>query len=197
LKGEIKAQNCESENAQSKNQKFEIATAKRRNRNNFPILRFNLFMFLALAYSRLSFCIFASRRVAGWSMRWTLKPRCRHRCGFDPHVCQGFKAPSLAQGFSDFPVWNIGLPPRLVTLREPHICKTVVHFAVGKLAYYPRTIPAKFGLIQFSGFREEDLNVIFYQNMPNLHNRYKSAERKISQKNPEYMLNYSLPCSCS
>ena len=29
----------------------------------------------------------------------------------------------------------------------------------------------------------------------NLHNRYISAERKISQKNPEYMLNYSLPCS--
>jgi hypothetical protein len=27
-----------------------------------------------------------------------------------------------------------------------------------------------------------------------LHNRYKSAERKISQKNLEYMLNYSLPC---
>jgi hypothetical protein len=59
------------------------------------------------------------------------------------------------------------------------------------------THPARFGLIWFSGFREEDLNVIFYQNMPNLHNRYKSAERKISQKNPEYMLNYSLPCSCS
>jgi hypothetical protein len=34
----------------------------------------------------------------------------------------------------------------------------------------------------------------FNQNLPNLHNRYKSAERKISQKNPEYMLNYSLPC---
>ena len=33
--------------------------------------------------------------------------------------------------------------------------------------------------------------------MPNLHNQYKSAERKISQKNPEYMLNYSFPCSCS
>jgi hypothetical protein len=31
--------------------------------------------------------------------------------------------------------------------------------------------------------------------MPNLRNRYISAERKISQKNPEYMLNYSLPCS--
>jgi hypothetical protein len=29
----------------------------------------------------------------------------------------------------------------------------------------------------------EDLNVIFYQNMPNLHNRYKSAERKFSKKN--------------
>jgi hypothetical protein len=43
-------------------------------------------------------------------------------------------------------------------------------------------------LIWFSGFRGEDLNVIFYQNMPNLHNRYKSAERKISQKNPEYKM---------
>ena len=59
------------------------------------------------------------------------------------------------------------------------------------------TIPARFGLIWFSGFRGKDLNVIFYQNMPNLHNRYKWPERKISQKNLEYMLNYSLPCSCS
>jgi hypothetical protein len=62
---------------------------------------------------------------------------------------------------------------------------------------HPRTIPARFGVIWFSGFRGKDLNVIFYQNMSNLHNRYKSAERKISQKNMEYMLNYSLPCSCS
>ena len=52
---------------------------------------------------------------------------------------------------------------------------------------YPRTISAKFGLIWFSGFRGKDLNVILYQNIPNLHNRYKSAERKISQKNPEYI----------
>jgi hypothetical protein len=44
---------------------------------------------------------------------------------------------------------------------------------------HPGTIPAKFALIWFRG---EDLNVILYQNMPNLHNRYKSAERKISQK---------------
>jgi hypothetical protein len=38
---------------------------------------------------------------------------------------------------------------------------------------HPGTIPAMFGLIWFSGFRGEDLNVIFYQNMPNLHNRLK------------------------
>jgi hypothetical protein len=49
-----------------------------------------------------------------------------------------------------------------------------------------------FGVIWFSGFRGEELNVIFYQNMPNLHNRNKSAERKISQKNAEYMLKYEL-----
>jgi hypothetical protein len=42
---------------------------------------------------------------------------------------------------------------------------------------HPRTIPARLSVIWFSGFRGEDLNVIFYQNMPNLHNRYKSAER--------------------
>ena len=40
--------------------------------------------------------------------------------------------------------------------------------------------------IWFSGFRGEDLNVIFYQNMPNLNNRYKSAERKIKKKNPNH-----------
>jgi hypothetical protein len=45
----------------------------------------------------------------------------------------------------------------------------------------------RFGLIWFSSFRGKDLNVIFYQNMPNLHNRYKLAERKISQKSPEYI----------
>ena len=49
---------------------------------------------------------------------------------------------------------------------------------------HPGTIPARLGLIWFSDFRGEDLNVIFYQNMPNLHNWYISTERKISQKNP-------------
>jgi hypothetical protein len=56
----------------------------------------------------------------------------------------------------------------------------------------PAHVPAKFALFWFSGFRGEDLNVIFYQNMSNLYNRYKLVERKISQKNPEYMLIYSL-----
>ena len=51
-----------------------------------------------------------------------------------------------------------------------------------------RDPPARFGLIWFSNFRGKDLNVMFYQNMPNLHNQYKLTERKISQKNPEYML---------
>ena len=46
---------------------------------------------------------------------------------------------------------------------------------------HPGTIPARFGLIWFSGFRGEDLNVICYQNMPNLHNRYISAESSNGQ----------------
>jgi hypothetical protein len=33
---------------------------------------------------------------------------------------------------------------------------------------YPRTIPAKFGLMWFCGFREEDLNVIQNHIKPNL-----------------------------
>jgi hypothetical protein len=44
---------------------------------------------------------------------------------------------------------------------------------------HPETTPARFGLIWFSGFIGEDLYVIFCQNMPNLHNRYISAERNI------------------
>jgi hypothetical protein len=43
----------------------------------------------------------------------------------------------------------------------------------------PKDYPSQ---IWYSGFREEDLNVIFYQNMPNLHNWYKSSEKKNSQK---------------
>jgi hypothetical protein len=36
----------------------------------------------------------------------------------------------------------------------------------------PNDHPSQFALIWFSGFRGDDLNVIFYQNMPNLHNRF-------------------------
>jgi hypothetical protein len=43
---------------------------------------------------------------------------------------------------------------------------------------HPGTILARFGLIWFSGFRGEDLNAIFYQNMPNLHNWYISASNQ-------------------
>jgi hypothetical protein len=35
------------------------------------------------------------------------------------------------------------------------------------------TIPARIALIWFSGFKGDNLNVIFYQNMLNLPNRYK------------------------
>jgi hypothetical protein len=40
---------------------------------------------------------------------------------------------------------------------------------------HPMTILAKFALIWFSGFRGEDLNVIVYQNMPNLNSNLTAA----------------------
>jgi len=44
-----------------------------------------------------------------------------------------------------------------------------------------------FSQIWFNRSREVDLNVIFiYQTMTNLHNRYKSVERKISKKKRIY-----------
>jgi hypothetical protein len=49
----------------------------------------------------------------------------------------------------------------------------------------PSIIAANFGLIWFSGFSREDLDVICYQNMHNLHNGYKLVKRKISQKKIE------------
>jgi hypothetical protein len=76
-----------------------------------------------------------------------------------------------------------------LTTKEISIFSNSSHFewrvGLSDKGDHPRTIPVKFALIWFSGFRGEDLNVIFYQNMSNLHNRYKSVERKISQKNPE------------
>jgi hypothetical protein len=48
---------------------------------------------------------------------------------------------------------------------------------------HPGTIPARFGLIWFSGFRGEDLNVIFYQNMP-----FKKSppQKLLSQYQPNF-----------
>jgi hypothetical protein len=51
----------------------------------------------------------------------------------------------------------------------------------------PKDHPCQVCFNLASGFGGKDLNVIFYQNMPNLHNRYKLAKRKISQKTPEYI----------
>ena len=63
---------------------------------------------------------------------------------------------------------------------------------------YPRTTPAKFGLIWFSSFREVDLNVIFFNKICLIYIIcIKRLTEKNSQKNPQYMLNYSLQCSCS
>ena len=45
----------------------------------------------------------------------------------------------------------------------------------------PKDHPSQICLIWFSCFRGEDLNVIFYQNMSNLYNQYKSVERKKQQ----------------
>jgi hypothetical protein len=78
--------------------------------------------------------------------------------------------------------------PNGAKLGRKHLCKVLY-----KVSSFRSVWPAKFGSIWPSSFRGEDLNAIFHQNMPNLHNRYISAKRKISQKNQEYMLNYSPP----
>jgi hypothetical protein len=46
-----------------------------------------------------------------------------------------------------------------------------------------------FNLVQ--RFQRRRFKCDLYENMPNLHIRYKSAERKMLQKAKEYMLNYS------
>jgi hypothetical protein len=40
---------------------------------------------------------------------------------------------------------------------------------------HPGTIPARFGLIWFSGFRGEDLNVIFFELLPIMQIRKKGG----------------------
>jgi hypothetical protein len=51
------------------------------------------------------------------------------------------------------------------------------HYGIVLFLHFDDTFLAH--LTWFSGFRGEDINVIFYQNMPNLQYRYKSAERKL------------------
>jgi hypothetical protein len=51
-----------------------------------------------------------------------------------------------------------------------------------------------FSVIWFSSFRGEDLNVIIYQNMPNLHNRYHWAN--LNQTLVEWSLDGPLPKLC-
>ena len=64
------------------------------------------------------------------------------------------------------------------------------HLVKGPHRDHPRQI--WFNEIQLQQFQRR-FKLFFYQNMPNLHNWYKSDERKISHKNQEYMyvLNYS------
>jgi hypothetical protein len=49
---------------------------------------------------------------------------------------------------------------------------------------HPGTIPARFGLTWFSGFRGEDLNVIFYQN--NEIKKKSSPLKLLSQSQPNF-----------
>jgi hypothetical protein len=58
-------------------------------------------------------------------------------------------------------------PLKLLSQSQPHLeWRAGLSDTILK-GTHPGTIPARFGLIWFSGFRGEDLNAIFYQNMPN------------------------------
>jgi hypothetical protein len=103
--------------------------------------------------------------------------------------------------------WKVGLSD--INLKGTHPLKPLNQIKLNLAGMVPRWVPFKIVSdspalhsrwllllkIEISSI-VHCLNVIFYQNMPNLHNRYRSAERKITQKNAEYMLN-SLSCSCS
>jgi hypothetical protein len=57
---------------------------------------------------------------------------------------------------------------------------------------HPKTIPARFGFTWFHGFRGKDLNVIFYQNMPNLPSKDHSS--KVWSKLAQWFLRRRLKC---
>ena len=58
-----------------------------------------------------------------------------------------------------------------------------------KFSFKDHYIQFSFNLVQL--FQQRRFKCDLYVNMPNLHIRYKSAERKMLQKTQEYMLNYS------
>jgi hypothetical protein len=97
----------------------------------------------------------------------------------------------LSQSQPNFAEMILGWPPSKIVSGDPRLpTKMAAKLKIEKKGglsdtilkgNHPGTIPARIGLIWFSSFRGEDLNVIFYQNMSNLHNWYKSAERKISR----------------
>jgi hypothetical protein len=67
-------------------------------------------------------------------------------------------------------------PLKLLSQYQPNFAEMILGWPPSKIVSvdpetHPGTIPARFGLIWFSGFRGEDLNVIFNQNMLNLRNR--------------------------
>ena len=51
----------------------------------------------------------------------------------------------------------------------------------------PKDYPSQIWFNLVPQFQRRRFKYDFYQNMPNLHNLYKSAERKISQKSLEYI----------
>ena len=53
----------------------------------------------------------------------------------------------------------------------------------------PKDYPCQVWLNLFSGFKGKDLNVIFYQNMSNLYNQYKSVEKKKFTEKPRIYVN--------
>jgi hypothetical protein len=67
-------------------------------------------------------------------------------------------------------------PLKLLSQFQPNFLKKFLFLVTAAILNgdHPRTIPAKFALIWFSGFIREDLNVIFYQNMSNLYRDFFS-----------------------
>jgi hypothetical protein len=73
--------------------------------------------------------------------------------------------------------WTIEAPLKPLNQITLNLAGMVLGWVPFKIVPNSPALHSRWLLLLKSGFRGEDLNVIFYQNMPNLHNRYKSAER--------------------